>query len=45
MSLRKLQNAFKEAATSQNTKGFLETYLPYERKEAQERFSIYQNNM
>ena len=45
MSLRKLQGAFKKAATSQNTQDFLATYLPYEKQEAQERFAIYQNNV
>lgn len=45
MSLRNLQNAFKEAAISRNTKDFLGTYLPYEAKEAQKRFAIYQNNI
>lgn len=45
MSLKSLQNSFKKAAISQNTEGFLEAHLPYEKKEAQERFSIYQNNI
>ena len=45
MSLETLQKAFKEAAVSRNTKDFLETYLPYEKKEAQGRFAIYQNNI
>ncbi len=45
MSLNNLQKSFKDAATSQNTKQFLETYLPYETEEAQERFAIYQNNI
>lgn len=45
MSLKKLQYAFKKAATSQGTQEFLETYLPYDKEEAQGRFAIYQNNV